>query len=74
MIMAEDAISTDIHIFPQKAKLNFIVAEQYDLRSELVGRTHSFTKNEIEQAKAIVLTELSKKDLEKYHPNLMLYR
>lgn len=49
-----------------------IISQKYDLRTHIAGRTTSFTKEEVLQAKMLVLHELTKENLEKFNPRLLL--
>jgi hypothetical protein len=49
-----------------------ILVKQFDLRTEVSGRTPSFTQDEVQQAKNIVLDTLEKEGIDKYEPALIL--
>jgi hypothetical protein len=49
-----------------------IIVEQVDLRAEITKGTSSFTQEEIQQAKDIVLATLKEEDIDKYAPSLRL--
>lgn len=54
--------------------MNFSVTmiEQYNISGEIINGTESFTKDEIQQAKRIILEELAREGLEKYRYRLIL--
>ena len=61
----------DMEMLTESMK-NITIARQYDLRTEITGRTESFTKNEIKNAKNIALEYLEREGIEKYSPKLIL--
>ena len=51
---------------------NPIIVRQFDLRTEVTGRTPTFSQEEVQQAKDITLARLKAEGIDKYAPSLRL--